>query len=720
MTSPSGHPPVGQAAASEAAGMVVHGIEPTGPDAGANGSAVASSAGVPASAVAGSAPADAESASAGSVSTGAALVTASLASVVAGPASADTALADGGPAGADGGLVRSASVSAGPVTAATGRAAARDAAASGAAAPSERSAASDRVAGLGTGPRPYRAGPKWAWFLPSALALLVSLWGITTPSFWRDEAATIAAVRRPFGELIKMLGNVDAVHSVYYIAMWPLVHAFGPGELVLRLPSALAMSAAAAGVAAIGRRLISPWAGLAAGVLFAFLPVVSRYGQEGRSYAAVILMAVIASYFLVRVLEAGPTGAGTAASSRRSVASRLRGSSPAQLRWPTPPPASGDEQGPEPAGSRGAAPARRRWLVAYGASLAVLGMVNIFGLLLIGGHAVTVALQYRRHAGDHAVRRLAIGWLIAVIAGVVVTSPLLVFGWMEHSQIAWLAVNTPKLSTLLQLTGSFIATVSIVVVIGVAFVVAIESTTQWRKSHLPRLLSELTLPWLVVPPVVLLAASLISPVYTSRYILICVPPIALLGGAAIAALGRIGGPIALVAVVLAGVPGTGGQLAVRSAAGHYDDIRGIDQIVATQKQPGDVVLYTNPNAESFGSAYSFGLGTLPNIAQQEAAIPSGTLAGKQLQPLAAIQAKLRLVSRVWIVEINKCVSPPQLLRPNGTSLGAALQGLPLHFVRFWHDHGDWLLLYAHGADGPGSQFVQPETTCPPTTTLATS
>lgn len=693
MTSPSGLPPVGQAAASEAAGMVVHGSEPTGKDVVANGSAVASPA-----------------------STGATLMDAA------------SALADAVPTRADARPVR---VGARPARGGNGASATDErSAASGAAA---EPTAAEPVAESAAGPRSYQAyqaGPKWAWFVPSILTLVVSLWGITTPSFWRDEAATITAVRRPFRDLITMLGNVDAVHSVYYIFMWPLVHTFGPGELVLRLPSALAISAAAAGVAAIGRRLISPWVGLASGVLFAFLPVVSRYGQEGRSYAAVILMAVIASYFLVRVLGAGP-------SSRRPVPARGRrsrsGPPHAPLRWPTPSalvaepgsealdapaPAAAATGGSAAADARGSAAyrQRRRWLVAYGASLAVLGMVNIFGLLLIGGHAVTVALQYRRQAGDHAVRRLAIGWLIAVIAGVLVTSPLLAFGWMEHSQIAWLAVNTPKLSTLLQLTGSFIETVAIVVAIGVVVVVAIEATKEWRKSHLSRPLAELTLPWLFVPPIVLLAASLISPVYTSRYILICVPAIALLGGAAVTALGRIGGPIALVALIAAGMPGTGGQFAVRSTAGHYDDIRGIDQIVAANKQPGDVVLYTNPNAESFGSAYSYGLGMLPNIALKEAAIPSATLAGTQL-PLAAIKAKLGHVSRVWIVEINKCVSPPQLLQLNGSSLGPALTGLPLHFVRYWHDHGDWLLLYAHGA---GPQLVQPEVFCPPTTTPATS
>src|SRR6266567_4795119 len=119
----------------------------------------------------------------------------------------------------------------------------------------------------GPDPKGYQAGPLWARWLPPALALLISLWRITTPSYWRDEAATIAAVRRPLGDLIRMLGNVDAVHGAYYLIIWPVEHVLGSGPLVMRLPSAIAVAVGAAAVAATGRRLISPWAGLAAGLL---------------------------------------------------------------------------------------------------------------------------------------------------------------------------------------------------------------------------------------------------------------------------------------------------------------------------------------------------------------------------------------------------------------------------------------------------------------------
>jgi mannosyltransferase len=482
----------------------------------------------------------------------------------------------------------------------------------------------------------------------------MALWGITTPSFWRDEAATIAAIRRPFGDLIVMLGNVDAVHSAYYITMWPLAHLFGYSELVLRLPSAFAMALTAATVAAIGRRLISPWAGLAAGLVYALVPVATRYGQEARPYATAVAMATIASYLLVRLLAAEPGQ-------------------------------------------------RRRWLVAYAAGLGALGIVNIFGLLLIPAHAVTIGLAYRREPDRAVGRRLVRGWLAAAVAGIVVAGPLLDLGWRQRGQISWLSVNksTSGVGTLLTLTGSILESMSLVGVVVVALVLSTAKADAQRRAAWPRRLWDLSLPWIIVPPLILwVGTNLLTPIYTSRYILLCVPAIALLAGAGVAAMGRFIGPVAVAIVLAAGGPY---MLQIRGAAGHSDDIRTIDWVVAGQEQPGDVVLYTNPNAESFGAAYPTGLGRLPNVALGKSAVSSGSLAGTSVS-LAQIQARLRPVRRVWVVELGKCVTPPVLLGLSGAPVKGppVLQGLPFHFVRIWHEHEDWLLLFARGA---GSQAV---------------
>ena len=148
----------------------------------------------------------------------------------------------------------------------------------------------------------FDAGPRWMMAIPPLVTFVIMLWGITGASYWRDEAATLSAAQRPLGNLLQTLGNIDAVHGAYYLLIWVMVQLGGTGELVTRLPSAVAMAGAAAAVAAMGRRLISPRAGLASGLVFAVLPEVSLYGQDARPYAIVVALAALASYLLVRAM----------------------------------------------------------------------------------------------------------------------------------------------------------------------------------------------------------------------------------------------------------------------------------------------------------------------------------------------------------------------------------------------------------------------------------
>ncbi|MBO0804893.1 MAG: glycosyltransferase family 39 protein, partial [Nocardiopsaceae bacterium] len=196
--------------------------------------------------------------------------------------------------------------------------------------------------------RPVRRRPGWRRFgwmplAPAAVTLAVMLSGITSSSYWGDETATISAVSRPLPRLIAMLGHVDVVHGLYYLLIWPIAQVAGTSELVMRLPSAVAMAAAALGIAAIGRRLSSPLAGLLAGLAFAAEPVVSLWGQDARPYAMTVAAAVLASWLLLPVLE-------------RPGAARL---------------------------------------AAYAASVALLGYLSLTCLLLVAAHAVTVGRAWR-------------------------------------------------------------------------------------------------------------------------------------------------------------------------------------------------------------------------------------------------------------------------------------------------------------------------------------
>ena len=66
------------------------------------------------------------------------------------------------------------------------------------------------------------------------------------------------------------------------------------------------------------------------------------------------------------------------------------------------------------------------------------------------------------------------------------------------------------------------------------------------------------------------------------------PAAALLIGTGLAAAGRLATAAGLVLIVLLSLPA---QLGERGPAGHADNIRRLDQIVAQYERPGDAVLY---------------------------------------------------------------------------------------------------------------------------------
>lgn len=110
-----------------------------------------------------------------------------------------------------------------------------------------------------------------------------------------------------------MLGNVDAVHALYYITVFPWVHIFGTSELALRFPSAVALTAASfIGVLLAYRLAHSTFktdqqvyrATALSALLLAVQPSISMYGQEARGYAFGILMTLLATHMYLNFLDA--------------------------------------------------------------------------------------------------------------------------------------------------------------------------------------------------------------------------------------------------------------------------------------------------------------------------------------------------------------------------------------------------------------------------------
>jgi len=511
--------------------------------------------------------------------------------------------------------------------------------------------------------------------VPAAVSFVLGGYQIGGASLWRDEAYTKDAIARPFGQIFVLLGHQDAVHGAYYLLMHVVAAVLGTSAAALRFPSLCAMVIATGFVAATGRRAaalaLAPDAGrngrgldvpaltgLLSGLLFATAPYMTYYAQMARSYAIETMFAVIASYLLLR---AWPDG-----------------------RW--------------------------RWWLGYAAAVALTGLFNIFGLLIVAAHGITLLLTDARGqtAPGRRIGRIPVRWLAACGAAVIVLGPLLGLASRQQVQIAWL--NRPTLNAmerlLVNLAGSrpLIAPFALLALVGLL--------TAWRADHWrPLNPAAIALPWLGVPPFVLVAVSFVKPVYYVRYIEFCLPALAILAGAGLTGLIRLAAatplrwsrwgrwrlglkwlPAVLAVAVLAALL-AGPQQAIRQTAARPDNLRLASAIVAAHEQPGDVVFYLPATMHVLGTAYPAPFARLRDIARNKSAIASGTLTGTEITSPARLKSRFTDVRRVWVVTGASTYKFPKASTPMGKEKLALLAGAGLRILHRWQAGEVMLTLY---------------------------
>ncbi len=532
---------------------------------------------------------------------------------------------------------------------------------------------------------PARTFPGWLVAVVPVLAeLVVGGYRIAGPSLWRDEAATISGAARPAGAILALTRNQDAVHGPYYLLLHPVILAGGISATVLRLPSLIAMCAAAGLTAVLGRRLArvsglpAPSAvGLLAGLLLVSVPLTTRYAQEARPYALTSLCAVLASYLLVRAAASG--------------------------RWP--------------------------WWAGYAAAMALTGAFNLFAVLLAIAHGVSLLLARRPaavrapagagpdgtspaetpSAGPQSVPRPVPGslgrWLVSCVVAAVLLGPLAFYSLRQAGQLNW--VTTPTPSTVATLARDFAgATLAIPVIAVLGWLGLLAGRGLRRGAGLS--LAVVALPWLVLPPVVLIAASFAHPVYVERYVVFCLPALSLLAAAGLVWLVVLAGraahgrgmtgrsaalasaaPSALLAlVVLAAVAGP--QVQIRAATARADNLRAVSAVVAAHERPGDAVVYLPWDTAVVGMAYPAPFRRLANIGLAQSPVASATLRGLPV-PAGVLIARLRTVRRVWTVRWSHPL-PGGGLTPAAAAEARAIGALRL--VGRWRISSVILSLYA--------------------------
>ncbi|GAA2916653.1 hypothetical protein GCM10020221_10760 [Streptomyces thioluteus] len=424
------------------------------------------------------------------------------------------------------------------------------------------------------------------WATP-VLGLGLGVWGNTDPSAWTDEIVTIDVARRSWPQLMELLGRVDAVHGLHYVLMYLVGQAAGGlNEFLTRVPSAMAVAVAVAGLVWLGRLLGGPRLGLYAGLLLAVLPTASRYAQEARSFAFVMAVAVLATGALVKALSG-----------------------------------------------------KARWVAGYAVLIALLGWFNVLGLLLLAAHAVTVAL---RRPGRRVVLRL----LLAQAAGVAAVVPLLILGSAQSSAVgdaAPVTAGTPlSYFTWLLTPGQDTLPTALKLLLTLTALTALTFLVL-RRHQAPPLALAVGAPWLVVPPLLLLAVSLGHPLFAYRYLLFCLPALALL----LATAATVVPPRRQVLfVLLTAVPVAASHLAIRQEDSRPWDTREVLRTLRIHDAPGDAVLFSGARCGLIATAFKEAFTGRPDLGRADTAAGLGALDNLPADP-ALLQQRLAHTSRVW-------------------------------------------------------------------------
>jgi mannosyltransferase len=441
-----------------------------------------------------------------------------------------------------------------------------------------------------------RPAPTWpAWAVPAVVTAALGLYQINVPILWRDELATWSAASRTLPQLWAMVHNVDAVLGLYYLGLHLWMAVFGESAAAMRLPSALAMTGAAAVVALTGKRLGGTRVGLISGLIFAVVPSVSRYAQEARPYAFATLFAALATLLLLRAMER-----------------------PTWLRWG-----------------------------CYTLALAAAGASNLVALCVLAAHAAIVATDFALRTvrigdedapgGGRALpggrpepvegRPLALlGWFsLAAIVGVVLDAPVVIEGHGQSaSQIGQQPV--PHVAALLGVIDGLWPELFASTPVAVAVILLALASVLTLAGARQRVLAGYALAVGILP---IVAVWLISQgpdsYWTFRYMLFTVPAWSVAAGLGVAVtaerMPRLRWPrlrlprfapawrpgyaaVATALVVAVAALGAHDQLAIRKplahnlwafpvtmANGEPVDYRAAAAVIAANQRPGDGIVY---------------------------------------------------------------------------------------------------------------------------------
>jgi mannosyltransferase len=396
--------------------------------------------------------------------------------------------------------------------------------------------------------------------VPLGLGALVAITlllrsGALGVGFWIDEGLSVGIADRPLEDIPGVLRQ-DGSPPLYYMLLNRWMAVFGDGEAATHrlslLFAALAVPVAFwAGLVLFGRR-----AGWIAAVLYALNPFLTRYAQETRMYALVILLGLV-----------------TCATFARAFAVR------------------------EP-GER----VHPGWLAGFAVSLAASFYTHNWALFL-GVALGVVWLGLLAAAPRHGRRALLRDGLIGFGGAALLFAPWVpsLLYQAAHTGAPW--AKAPGLDQLLGVPARLLGEAGHVAFLlaagaGLAALVAGRARSRTAAGGALALLAAVVLCVLVA-----WLTSQVSPAWANRYLAVALAPLLLVGAAGLANAGGLGlAGVALIALLWIPDGPPAGKSNVRDVAAVLSpSLQPGDLVVSTQPEQAPVLAYYLPEGVRFGT-----------------------------------------------------------------------------------------------------------------------
>lgn len=387
-----------------------------------------------------------------------------------------------------------------------------------------------------------------AVILSLTVLMLAAAWlrfhQLSMHGLWLDEACSVLYAHLPPGKFWKLMWKQEGNMLLYYLLLRGWVHV-GDTELMVRLPSILFGVASIPMIYLLGRDLFGKATGLIAAALLTVHWFHIFFSQEARAYTLLIFLLLLSSWLFFRWTES---------------------------------------------------PGRKRYRYAYPVVSALAMYAHLFAILVVAAQWLSLGRgRARRIGGRHS--------LSVVAAFVVLALPMEAFALLRNKgQLIWVPPVTLKafVEAMSAIAGYDNGLLSLILLrLGLA-VIAIIAGCRYGSEKAAFSVRLLAL-WTLVPIAATLLYSLHRPLFYSRFLVICVPPLLLLTAEGLAIIKRAPTPfrwfwVPTLVLMLA--------MSLRATSHYYQapmwpDWNSATQLIRVNELPGDGVCFAGNGVEPF-------------------------------------------------------------------------------------------------------------------------